>query len=526
MTRCASRRRMKTRTACLLAALLLCLAPRAGQPLAAEGEDAVEALRRDLSAIFTERRMADAQWGVQVYSLDRGEALFEHNARKLYTPASNVKLLTAAAALWRLDPKYRFKTKVFAAGAIEGGVLRGDLVIQGFGDPSASPRMKDADGKGMAEKDYFAVFREWAGRLKERGVRAISGRIVGDATAFTGGVYGRGWEWDDLFEGYAAPVSALQFNENFVSLDVKPGAKAGAPALTRQEPLPGYLRVEGGVTTRAQGAKGAKVTAGRARPGFGSASGATIGADGAQGVESVRIDGEIPLKGAAFNQQVAVERPVRYYLEALKHLLGREGVDVSGCPVEEASAPESATLLWTHESPPLGELLVPIMKESLNLPAEAVLRAMGREAYGTASAADGARVVEDMLTGVGVPKGSYVYADASGLSRRNLVSADILVKVLGFMHRQPTFPRFYASLAVAGTDGTLKNRLKKTVAEGNVRAKTGTMSGVSAISGYMKTNDGELLAFSMIANNYPFSKAAAEEAQNRALTRLAAFSRK
>jgi len=516
---------MKFRICGLLAAFFILLSSQAVvKPQAQPPDDALAVLRRDLDAVFSERRLADAQWGVQVYSLDRGEVLFERNARKLYLPASNAKLLTAAAALTRLGPAYRFKTKILAAGTVEGGVLRGDLIVQGFGDPSATARMARDEGKGNGAKDYFAAFRGWAARLKERGITAVAGRLVGDATAFSGDAYGRGWEWDDLIASYAAPVSALQFNENFVTLGIKPGAEAGAAAATTQEPLPGYLRVQGGVTTRARPAKGAKgangakeddmkITVSRAE-------------SGEPGVEAVKIDGAMPLKGLASNRLVAVERPVRYYLEALKHLLAQEGVDVANCAVAEGVAPETATLLWTQESAPLGELLVPIMKESLNLPAETLLRALGREAHGTASAEDGIRVVEEMLTGVGIAPKSYIYADASGLSRRHLVSADILVKLLGFMYKQPTFPQFYGALAVAGADGTLKNRLKKTAAEGNVRAKTGTMSGVSAISGYVDTADGERLAFSMIANNYPFPKAVAEEVQNRALARLASFSRK
>ena len=469
------------------------------------GADAMDALRQDLSMIFTGRQMADAQWGVAIYSLDRNEFLFEQNAHKLYVPASNEKLITAAAALMRLGPDYRFKTKVLSDGTIEDGVLRGNLIIQGFGDPSASVR--------MGNKDPFAIFSDWGARLKKRGIQAIAGGLVGDATAFSGPGHGRGWELDDLIEGYAAPVSALQFNENFVSLDIRPAVKTGAAATMVQKPLPDYLRLSGSVITRTGGER---IAVARSEEG---ASRLSAG-------EAMRISGAIPLKNPVFNRLIAVQHPVRYYLEALRYQLAQEGIDTTNCHIEEAAVPKTATLLWTHESAPLRELLAPVVKESLNLPAETLLRALGREIRNTGTDAAGIAVVEAVLEGMGVAKGSYVYVDASGLSRRNLVSAEILVKVLESMRKQPTFSQFYSTLAIAGIDGTMKNRLRKTAAEGNVRAKTGTISSASSISGYIKTADGEMLAFSMIANNYPFSKATAEDAQNRALIRLASFSRK
>ena len=469
------------------------------------GADAMETLRQDLSMIFTGRQMADAQWGVAIYSLDRNEFLFEQNAHKLYIPASNEKLITAAAALLRLGPEYRFKTRVLSDGAIENGILRGNLIIQGFGDPSASVR--------MGNKDPFAVFRDWGARLKKRGIQAIAGGLVGDATAFVGPGHGRGWELDDLLESYAAPVSALQFNENFVSLDIRPSVKIGAAATMVQKPLPDYLRLSGSVMTRTVGERIAVARSedGTTRPPAG---------------EAMRISGAIPLKSPVFNRLIAVRHPVRYYLEAFRYQLAQDGIDTTNCHIEEAAVPKTAALLWTHESAPLRELLMPVMKESLNLPAETLLRALGREIRNAGTDAAGIAVVEAVLEEMGVSKGSYVYVDASGLSRRNLISAEILVKILDSMRRHTTFPQFYSTLAVAGTDGTMKNRLRRTAAEGNVRAKTGTISGASSISGYMKTADGEMLAFSMIANNYPFSKATAEDMQNRALIRLASFSRK
>jgi len=486
---------------------ILFLGALAVLPLRAE-DGAVETLRRDLSAIFSDKRLADAQWGVSVYSLDRDESLFQQNAGKLYIPASNAKIITAAAALLRLGPEYRFKTRVMTDGVIEDGILRGNLIIEGFGDPSNPLR---AGGK-----DPFAVFRKWAAQLKAKGIQTIAGDLVGDASSFSGAPYGLGWEWDDLIEGYAAPVSALQFNENILALKVRPGAETGANAVLSMEPLPDYLRARNDATTGSRNDT-AVIAVERDFTGEQTAAAAR---------DEIRVSGTLALQGPAVNRSISVNAPVIYYLSALKYALAKEGIDTSTCEVRESSVPPDAEMLWTHLSPPLAELLAPMMKQSLNLMSETFLRVLGLEAHGLGTAANGKAVVEKILSEKGIGKGSYVFADASGLSRRNLASADMFVRILTFMRRQSFFPQFYSALAVAGVDGTLKSRLVGTAAAGNVHAKTGTISSASAISGYVTTADGEMLAFSMIANNFPVSARIAGEVQNRALERLAGFSRK
>jgi D-alanyl-D-alanine carboxypeptidase/D-alanyl-D-alanine-endopeptidase (penicillin-binding protein 4) len=478
------------------------------RPVFADGAE--DALRRDMDEIFADIRLSDAQWGVSVYSLERNESLFGYNAHKLFIPASNEKILTAAAALIRLGPEYRFKTRILTDGAANDEMLQGNLIIQGFGDPSLSPR--------MGNKDPFAVFRDFAGRLKALGIKSISGSLSGDATAFKGAGYGRGWELDDLTESFAAPVSALSFNENFTSFLIRPSAKAGDAAIVSSEPSSAYPLVDNSVVTTSAG-KAAAVVIERV-PGVSGTP------------ETIKIRGTVPLKNQPIRRSVALQRPVRNYLEALRRQLEIDGIDVSNCDIKEEysvpepGAPGALEILITHESAPLAELLIPMLKESLNMPSETLLRILGLEIRGTGTDDAGIEVVAETLETMGIRKGSYIYSDASGLSRRNLVSADVFVHALAFIYRQPVFPRFYAALPVAGTDGTLKNRLTGTAVKGNIHAKTGTITGVAAISGYMRTADGEMLAFSMIANNYASGKAAAEDVQNKAIQRLAQFTRK
>ena len=234
----------------------------------------------------------------------------------------------------------------------------------------------------------------------------------------------------------------------------------------------------------------------------------------------------MPLGGPPLERTASVKRPARYYLAALRHALNSEGIDVSRCDVgEEGSGGAPTRILWTHHSPPLSDILPPIMKRSLNLPSETLLRALGMEIGGEGSAARGIAVVEETLAAAGIPKTGYAYADGSGLSRMNLASPRILVQVLGHMHRHPQFRPWYDALAVAGVDGTLETRMRGTAAENNVRAKTGTLSRVSALSGYVRSADGELFAFSMIAGNFLAPVKTAEEIQDRALVRLARFRR-
>ena len=469
---------------------------------AATAADPVRALRSDLIAILSDSRLADAQLAVEVLSLDRAEVLFEKNSRKLFIPASNNKILTAAAALVCLGPDYCFKTQVWADGPIRDGALEGDLIIKGFGDPSSSSRIQP--------KDPYRPFRDWPVKLKQHGITSISGKIIGDGGAFESTEHGRGWAWDDLAEGYAAPVSALQFNENLVELEIAPGLKLGSVAPIKSSPLENYLNLDVRVITESEDAS------------------SRIDIERSAGNEAVAVRGAIALKSAPVYRNVSVQFPILYYLSALKRILSGEGIKASGCEILQVRdyRRPSSSMLWVHASPPLAELLAPIMKNSLNLGCETLTRVLGLELRGEGSFAKGKEVVEDALLRMGIGRESYAYFDGSGLSRLNLVSADAVVRILKFMHRQTYFPAFYNSLAVAGVDGTLASRLKSAKTINNVHAKTGSFANVSALSGYIRTADSETLAFSILANNFLVSRSLVEDMQEKALARLAGFSRK
>jgi serine-type D-Ala-D-Ala carboxypeptidase/endopeptidase (penicillin-binding protein 4) len=484
----------------LLRALLI-LFLISGTGLAGSSANSLGILRRDLDRIFSDPRFANAQWGVEVYSLDRSEVLFAKNSLKLYMPASNNKILTTAAALAQLGPNYCFKTQFWTDGSVVDGTLKGNLIVVGFGDPWSSSRIQP--------KDPFRTFRILASNLKQKGIRALDGSLIGDGTSFEKNVYGRGWAWDDLTEGYAAPISALQFNENLISLQIAPGLKIGEFASIQMSPLANYLTVDNRVVTKSTGMS------------------ARIEIERGCSNEEITVRGILPENFAAINQNVPVQFPIRYYLSALKQVLGEEGIDISRCDIKDArSASSSLSLIWTQSSPPLSELMSPLLKMSLNLPAETLVRVLGMERRGEGSFSKGKEIVVEALEKMGIHKENYSYSDASGLSRMNLISADELTQILKYMHRSPNFAIFYDALPIAGIDGTLAARMKGTKAENNVHAKTGTLANVSSLSGYMRTADKEMLAFSIIANDFLAEKSEAELVQDRALLNIARFSRK
>ena len=489
----------------LLALILLAQASTGAHPSFAEsapGTDSLNRLRIDLDRIFSDGKFAGADWGVQVYSLDRSESLYERNPARLFIPASNTKIITAVVALLRLGPDYTFRTLLLTDGSVLDGTLNGNLIIAGFGDPSITVE--------TPEEDPLVTFRQWASILKAAGIRKITGDIIGDGGSFEKPMLGQGWAWDDLSEGYAAPISALQFNGNRLWLEITPRKITGVAPSIGLKPLSDYWIVENQLITKQESDK------------------ARIEIDRNQTDESIVIRGSVPANAAESTRAVAVLDPVRYYLSALKHVLAAENIDVLACGIRETrdAEPKALSLLWTHTSPPLSEIMKPLLKDSLNLYAETLTRTLGMELNGSGSFSAGKEIVEETLSRMAIDKNRYSYADGSGLSRRNLASAEMLVRILRSLYRHPHFSNFYDALAIAGQDGTLKNRMKGSKAENNVHAKTGSLSYVSSISGYIKTMDGEMLAFSMIANNFLLPKSEADAAQDKALKNLAQFSRK
>jgi D-alanyl-D-alanine carboxypeptidase/D-alanyl-D-alanine-endopeptidase (penicillin-binding protein 4) len=492
----------------IVIALLICLVPVSCTPLESakfgqfsSAADPIVLLRADLHRIFSDPRLSTAQSGIEICSLDRPEIVYERDSSRLLIPASNNKILTVSAVLMRLGPDFRIKTRVLTDGQVKDGVLTGNLIVSGSGDPTNSARFHSGDP--------FRVFKEWSAKLKALSVHKINGDLIGDEGDF-GETLGSGWEWNDLAESFAAPVSSLQFNENMVSLEISPGSRKGDPATIRPSPIQDLVKLENGVITDAEGTS------------------PHIEINRTDNDEGIAVHGTIPRKSAVILHTVSVRDPIRYYLRALKDTLSLEGIEAASCGLKKSKFhdDQAATLLWIDESPKLSEIIKPVLKISQNLYAETLVRILGSELRKSGAFPAGKEIVEDTLSGIGIEKGSFFYADGSGLSRLNLVSPDSLVRILRAMYARPEFTLFNDALPVAGIDGTLAGRMKGTRAENNVHAKTGSLANVSCISGYMRTSDGELLAFSMMFNNFLVARDVVEALQDKALERVANFSRK
>jgi D-alanyl-D-alanine carboxypeptidase/D-alanyl-D-alanine-endopeptidase (penicillin-binding protein 4) len=488
-------------------ALLAGCAPRSPKPLALAPAPAKvsahEQLRQDLRAIFSERTVDHGLWSAAVHSLRDGETLYSANSFRLQTPASNQKLLTSAAAAERLGWDYRYTTRIYATGTIDGaGTLTGDLIVVGDGDPTINPR----------HPERWAVFDEWGKQLAAKGIRQVNGYLIGDDNAFEEPGWGLGWAWDDLALGYGAAVSALQYNENQVELRVGPGTDAGSPAIISVSPDGSGLTLDHQVTTVAAGEP------------------SRIALLRAPGTDLLTVSGQVALGSPAITELAAVDNPTQAYLNALRAALGRHGISVERAPVDIDAMrvpPDmsNAALLVEDTSPPLTEIIDVTLKWSRNIYAETMLRSISPEGK-PKSAAGGLAALEATLNDWGIFREYFLARDGSGLSRYDYLTADALTWLLTYLWRDPGHAEPYrAALPVFGVNGNVANRLKDTPASGRVWAKTGSMSQVRSLAGYIVTSDGEPLVFAFMVNGFRVPTKEIDAAIDRALLRLVEFRR-
>jgi len=432
-------------------------------------------------------------WGILIVDPLAADTLYALNSTKLFIPASNQKLVSSSVFLEQLGPDYRFRTIYGSRGPISDGTLSGDITVTGRGDPTPSDHMKG---------DAMKPMREIADSLWNRGIRHISGSVVAIGNAFPGAVAGYGWSWDALDGNSFAGVDELLFNEGLSSIRVRPGARPGDPAVVETKPARTYPTVRVAATTvpRDTAAPASGGRGGRGGRGGGAGTRISVVHDTATG--NVVVRGQIAL-GDSANVTIAQHDPDAAFVAALTEALQDRGiaVDKQQSTVWEGAAPRTDSL-FTVQSVPLREILPVIMKPSQNQIAEIFLRTIGLERTGIGTADSGRRVVERQFTEWKIPSDGYVVRDGSGLSRNDLISPESVVGILDVMRRSPNFTLFYESLPIAGVDGTIRTRMKGTPAEGNVHAKTGTLSMVRSLSGYVRTADGRLLEFSVLCNNW------------------------
>ena len=454
--------------------------PQSGSPETVDSGDPRLEVR--LKHVLSAPVLVRSSWGVQVRSLDTGKILFAENSRKRLIPASNLKLLTAVAAVEDLGLDFRFTTRIWTDGRIEDGTLEGNLIIQGGADPTLGARFESPDPEKMEEGDPLAVFRKWGENLRSLGIQRIRGRLLADDSLLAAEGPGRGWSWDDLVYGYGAVPSGLQFNEGVALVRVSPSESGTLAHLLWRPPTP-LIRWRNQIRTGPR-----------------------------QDLELKwpDLEGEVVLAGSVEPSRdpvwlsVAVREPVRYFTSTFAEVLRSSALELMGHRESEnsrANPGESRRELFSHDSPPLSQVLRVFLKISQNLYGETLLRMLDPAPSGKRGEAGLMRMESILVHRIGLDPDSFLLADGSGLSRHNLISAGAVMRLLEYAHRQPYGTAFRQWLPVAGTDGTLRRRMTGPGLKGRIQAKTGSMEGVRALSGFLETVHGETLAFALLVNH-------------------------
>ncbi len=482
-------------------------------------------LAQRIEAILAEPEAARGFWGIQVVSLSSGKVLYQQNAGKLFTPASITKLFTTSAALALIGPDYRFQTTVETSGLVDKhGRVTGDLVLVGRGDPNLSGRTLPYNIRTERKLPPDSVLADLADQLVRKGVRYIDGDVVADDTFFASERYGEGWSQEDLVWGVGAPVSALTINDNVVFVNVLPADRPGEKAFVSVEPFANYYTIDNRILTTPTGTGPRKFVFAR-QPGS----------------RVLTLWGNIPVDDPGGGEGLAIDDPADFAARLFQDLLEQRGITIYGktrtrhmelANLENLSVTAFASgggrpangnhplLLAQHQSQPLLADLTVINTVSQNLHAELMLRLLGREKGTAGTVESGLEVERGFLTQAGIGRDEYALYDGSGMSRLNLATPDAVVKLLQYADKQPWGATFTGTLAVAGTDGSLIDRLKGTAGDGRVRGKTGTLTHVTALAGYATSVGGERLAFSIFCNNHTLSTKQAQELIDRVMLTL------
>jgi serine-type D-Ala-D-Ala carboxypeptidase/endopeptidase (penicillin-binding protein 4) len=471
--------------------LVLCLGLVITSAVPLRATESLAEFQARLKTAATHPRFNAAMLGIRVESLETGKLIYEQHSEKLLKPASNAKMYTGALALDRLGPDFRIRTSFYAdAKPDKSGMIRGDLVVYGRGDPSFSHRFNDGD--------YQKAIDQLVDAVAKAGIKRIKGDLVGDESFFRSAPWGDGWTWDDLQEYYGAEVSALTLQENTVDLVLKPGQKAGDPVQIFTKPATDYLTFVNRTKTVAKG--GPRDISFR-RP---------------VGKNVVYLTGTLPLGDTGYTEaSVSVNNAPHWFVYILRDALQKRGIKVGGdlrtCnwldreaePLNLSNLTEVAYI----ESRPMAEIVKNMMKPSQNLYAHLLLLQAGEHARTEEnkrmhSDSLGLSEMSKFLSEAGVPKGDVLLEEGSGLSRSCLLKPAASVQLLKYMSKHKSADAYYDSLPIAGVDGTLRSRFKGTPAEKNIHAKTGTIRYVNSISGYVTSKAGEKLVFSIMLNAY------------------------
>jgi D-alanyl-D-alanine carboxypeptidase/D-alanyl-D-alanine-endopeptidase (penicillin-binding protein 4) len=484
--------------ASIVAALILCSATTPDAAQATPAPTATERLTQDITALISSPGVSRGTWGVSIRSLDTHDALFEHNPRALLVPASVAKLAALAVTADVVGWDFAFETTMRATGPVVDGVLRGDLIVVGSGDPSIG-------GRGGENFDL------WIDAIRQAGIRRVEGRIIGDDDAIDDPRPGAMWAWDDLGYSSGALFGALNYSENRLLVTVSPGEGPGAPTSLSVPAVAEDRPVVNRVVTGPPG------------------STAMLWPEQRPGEPALTIAGSLPAGSRATSLFVSAGDPTRWFVGVLRRELQHAGVEVTGgsFDIDDLAPkpdPVDARTIYVHRSKPLSDLAQPMLKDSINLYGEAILR-MSTGVAGPRTNDDALAALRERLVSWGLEPDGLQVVDGSGLSRRDGIAAATLVSVMARMYDATLQSPWMTGLPVAGRDGSLQNRLRNTAAESNVRAKTGTMSNIRSLAGYAHSRDHEPLAFAVMVNNFEGTGQQAQAVIDAIVERLADFSR-
>ncbi len=452
-------------------------------------------LRSRIDSVFTNKFFESTLMGIDVYDLTANENLYSKNENLLFRPASNLKILTTSAGLVFLGPDYKFKTSVYYTGKILNGTLYGDLFVVGGCDPDFSTNDIDS----------------LASIIKASGIHEVTGNLFGDVSMIDSLFLGNGWMWDDDPSTDAPYLTSLDINANSIGVVVKPSA-IGEKAIVKLIPQSNYFKIENNTITVP----------------VDSPTTYTFDRDWLHRKNTLILNGNVSAKVIPDSLQdtlyVNVYEPQKYFITLFEDALSNRNIKIDG-EKYFTKVPDYAINIFNFERP-YKNVITNLNKISYNLGAEMVLRALSAKYFGApVIAVNGVKMVDSLLVLVGLNPTDYRIVDGSGVSHYNLISAKLIMSLLKYMYYQKPdlYKILYQSFPIAGKDGTLKNRMIGTSVQNNVHAKTGTLSGVCSLSGYVTASNGHLIAFSMLVQNYVGSSKIGREFQDKICNILAEY---
>jgi len=437
-------------------------------------------LNEKINTILADERLNGALIGLSVRNGETGELLYSHLGETRLRPASNMKILTSIAALETLGADHRFKTEVAIDGTLESNVLDGDVYIKGYGDPT------------LLKEDL----EQFAKELKAYGIHTIKGNIFGDDTWYDDVRLSQDLNWSDESNYTGAQVSALTLspNEDYdtgtIIVEVSPGLKVGEKAEVTINPETDYVTIINQTKTVA------------------TSETKKLSIEREHGNNTIHIEGTIPVDGIHSEKWVAVWEPTGYVIDIFQRLLEKNEIQLIGdANIQQKATPQEAVVITEKESMSLSEILLSFMKLSNNGHGEMLTKEMGKKVYDEGSWDKGLQVIEEVVAKFGVNTETILLRDGSGMSHKNMIPANELTQLLYQIQQQDWYPIFEKTLPVAGEEdrsigGTLRHRMTDLGLNGNVKAKTGNLTGVSTLSGYVTTESDEEVIFSILVNNY------------------------